>query len=273
MLYLVATPIGNLADFSPRAVSTLQMVDYILCEDTRHSLTLLRHYQINKALKSYHRFNEAARLEEILRDMREGKTIALISDAGTPGIADPGQKLVIACREAGITVVGIPGACAAILALSCSGLPTDLFQFCGFLPRKAQELENALVALLEYPGTTVCYEAPHRLVETLEVLQRLAPQRTLVIARELTKRFEEFCRGTAAELLKRWEKEPPLGEIVLLVSGKPASENNWETLSPVEHVDYLEKAYHLARAEAIKLAAQLRGCPKREIYQQLHRDP
>ena len=271
MLFLVATPIGNLSDMSFRAIETLKTCDYILCEDTRHSGILLHHYEIQKPLKSYHKFNEASKAESILEDLKSGKQICLISDAGTPGISDPGADLVKLCIEQCIQVTAIPGPCAAIQALSCSGLPTERFQFWGFLARKDNDLKQELHGILSYPGTTVCYESPHRLLNVLELIQAIEPQRLLVVGRELTKKFEELVRGTASMLLERWEKGPVKGEIVLLIS--PASSDNqqdWSAWTPEEHVQWIQETYALGWKEAIKLAADLRGVPKRQIYQQLH---
>ncbi len=266
MLILVATPIGNLADISSRALETLKTCDYILCEDTRHSLKLLFHYNIQKPLKSYHQFNEAAREEEVLRDLFDGKTIALISDAGTPGISDPGERLVQCCREKGIAVTSTPGPCAAIHAISCSGFSTSRFQFYGFLPRKSKELSTALQEILHYPGTTICYETPNRLKETLQAIDRLAPQRRVAISRELTKAFEEHLMGTASELISQWEEKRLLGEAVLLIEGQKQVEPDWNALTPEEHVALMEKDYGMERRDAIKAVAKLRGVPKRAIY-------
>lgn len=273
MLSLVATPIGNLADITLRALETLKACDYILCEDTRHSLILLQHYQIKKPLKSYHKFNEASQANAILQDLEAGRHICLISDAGTPGISDPGADLVKLCVEHCIPIESIPGPCAAIQALSGSGLPTDRFQFLGFLARKENELKQQLQSILTYPGTTICYESPHRLENVLAVIQTMQPDRWLVVARELTKKFEEFFRGTAAEQLKHWQQAPIKGEIVLLIS--PPSEEqhqDWSAWTPEEHVQWIQNTYALSRKEAIKLAAELRGVPKRDIYQSVHKD-
>lgn len=267
MLYLVATPIGNLSDISFRAIDTLKNADYILCEDTRHSRTLLSHYQIDKPLHSFHKFNEALKENTIINDLNEGKVIALVSDAGTPGISDPGAKLVQRCISEGINVIAIPGPCAAIVALSCSGFDTTRFQFFGFLPRKAGELKHSLQEILTYPGTTLCYESPHRIKQVLKCLEDLSPTRPLAVARELTKKFEEIQRGTAAELLAYWEDRELRGEIVLLISGQSEKiQTEWEHLTPEEHVILLENTYKLTRHEAIKMAAEIRGVPKRSIY-------
>lgn len=270
MLYLVATPIGNLSDMTFRSIEILKSVDYILCEDTRHSLSLLRHYAIHKPLKSYHKFSSANREQEIVEDLCGGKNIALISDAGTPGISDPGAQLVKACIEKGIIVSSIPGACAVITALSCSGLDTDRFQFCGFLPRKAGELRHLLNEMLLYPGTSICYESPLRLDHTLKCLQELSPERQFAICRELTKKHEEIHRGSAQELLEQWKEGRFRGEIVLLIPGiPPLKEEQWKNYSINEHVEELQKSYGLSKKEAIKMAAEMRGIPKRQVYNQI----
>ena len=266
MLYLIATPIGNLADITYRAVETLQSCDYILCEDTRHSLALLRHYQIHKPLNSLHKFNESKKQQAIIEDLLRGQTIGLISDAGTPAISDPGSWLIQRCLEEKIRVVPIPGASALITALSCSGLNTERFQFCGFLPKKASELKKCLQELLAYPGTTVCYESPHRLLNTLKQIDQLASKRLLAVARELTKQFEEVQRGTAHELMSHWQGKEVKGEIVLLISGQE-EEVDWQELSLEEHVAQMVTEYKLDRSEAILMVAKLRGIKKRDVYQ------
>ena len=270
MLYLVATPIGNLSDITLRAIETLRTCDYILCEDTRHSKTLLDHYGIQKTLKSFHKFNENSKEDSIIEELKEGKVIALISDAGTPGISDPGTLLVQRCIAEGINVIAIPGPCAAIAALSSSGLNTDRFQFFGFLPKKSGELQKALQEILTYPGTTICYESPFRLLEVLKCLEQLAPNRPIVIARELTKKFEECKRGTAGELWRSWEDQEKnvKGEIVLMISGDTRNMQalDWVALTPEEHVEILIETYQLSRRDAIKMAAEVRGVPKRTIY-------
>lgn len=271
MLFLVATPIGNLSDISLRAIETLKTCDYILCEDTRHSGILLHHYEIQKPLKSFHKFNEASKADTILDDLRAGKQICLISDAGTPGISDPGADLVKLCVEQKLAVTAIPGPCAAIQALSCSGLPTDRFQFWGFLAKKENDLKKELHAILSYPGSTICYESPHRLLSVLKLIGEIEPQRQLVVARELTKKFEEIIRGTASELLERWETGAVKGEIVLLIApASPDEHQDWSAWTPEEHVHWIQETYKLSLKEAIKLAADLRGVPKRQLYQQVH---
>jgi 16S rRNA (cytidine1402-2'-O)-methyltransferase len=271
MLYLIATPIGNLTDITYRAIQTLQNCDYILCEDTRHSSILLQHYQIHKPLKSYHRFNESAKADSILNDLRAGKQIALISDAGTPGISDPGAALVKLCIDNQIHFTAIPGPCAAIQALSCSGFATDQFQFLGFLPRKQGELKLALQQILSYPGTTICYESPKRLLDVLELIQTIKPDCQLAVARELTKKFEEIIRGTATTLLEYWKNFHPKGEMVLLFAPSSSStEQDWSHMSPEEHVHFIQETYQLTLKEAIKIVADLRGLHKRALYQVIH---
>lgn len=271
MLYIVATPLGNLDDFSFRAIETLKLCDYILCEDTRHSQTLLHHYDIKKPLVSFHKFSEAAKEDKILEDLKAGKRIALISDAGTPGISDPGTYLITACTKNEITVSPIPGPSAAITALCCSGLPTDRFQFYGFLPKKSGELKKALQEILSYPGTTICYETPVRIQATLEILKELSPQRQLVLAKELTKKFEQFFRGDAENLLDIWKNSAQKGELVLLIEGKNEDDfEMWSAMTPTEHVAFLQKEYGMNQKEAVIAVAKLRGVPKREIYNRVH---
>jgi 16S rRNA (cytidine1402-2'-O)-methyltransferase len=266
MLYLIATPIGNLSDITFRAIETLKLCDYILCEDTRHSLTLLNHYEIKKPLKSYHKFNESSESDSIIEDLLSGKNIALISDAGTPGISDPGEFLVKRCINQEIPVTAIPGPCAAIQALSCSGLGTENFQFIGFLERKERALQDELRSIMLYKGTTICYESPKRLISTLKTILEIDPHRKIVVARELTKKFEEIQRGTAQELLNYWESHPLKGEIVLMIAEAPDQALDWKSLSPEEHVNVLQNNYGLSKKEAIKMAAELRGVPKRDVY-------
>lgn len=218
-MFLIATPIGNLKDISPRALETIAACDYLLCEDTRHTRNLLNHFELKVPLRSFHLFNEASKESEVIYDLKQGKTIGLVSDAGTPGISDPGERLVARCRAEDIPVTPIPGPCAAIAALSASGLPTTRFQFFGFLPRKSGRLTKTLEEMLTYPGTSVCYESPYRLAKTLKIVAQLDPERECVVAREITKKFETFMKGTATTLLAHFTAKPPKGEIVLLISG------------------------------------------------------
>lgn len=273
MLYLVATPIGNLSDITLRALEVLKSCDYILCEDTRHSLHLLQHYHIQKPLKSFHKFNEASKEDAILEDLQTGKQIALVSDAGTPGIADPGMRLVKRCIEQNISVTPIPGASAPITALCASGLDTMRFQFIGFLPKTAGKLKAELENALQYGGTTICFESPQRLLKTLELLHHLNPHRKIAIGRELTKQFEEIKQGTAQELMQRWENKTPKGEVVLMIATAAQDEQTKDhsDLSIEEHVYLVENSQNLSRKEAIKVVANIRQVPKRDIYQHLIR--
>lgn len=272
MLYVVATPIGNLSDISFRAIDTLKNCDYILCEDTRHSRILMQHYNIAKPLKSFHKFSEMSKQEEVISDLKQGHSICLISDAGTPGISDPGEKLIQECLHHEIQVTAIPGACAAITALCCSGLMTSRFQFLGFLPRKSSELKHTLQEILNYPGTSICYESPNRLLHVLEQIQELDPERFLVVARELTKKFEEIKRDKAANLISYWKNAALKGEIVLMISSsadKPTYD--WDSISPQEHVKLMQETYGITRQEAIIHVAKIRGSSKRNIYNAVHK--
>lgn len=263
MLYLVATPIGNLEDISVRALEVLKRVDYILAEDTRHSQKLLNHYEIKKQLISFHQHNEKDREANVLQDLSDGKEIALISDAGTPLISDPGFMLVHSCREAGLPVTAIPGASSVLVALSLSGLEPTPFQFVGFLPRKpAQKLEE----LLDYPGTSICYESPERLHDTLKTLIELDPNRKIAVARELTKHFEEVRSGTAQELLDI----TALGEIVLLIEGSKESES--DSLFSKEFLQSLvaDVAKNCSTKDAIAKVAKQLKLPKRTVYNAIH---
>jgi 16S rRNA (cytidine1402-2'-O)-methyltransferase len=224
VLYLVATPIGNLGDISLRALEILREADLIAAEDTRHSGNLLRHFQIQKPLVSYHEHNEAKRTAELISLLEEGKTIALVTDAGLPAISDPGHRLLDACIERGLPYSVVPGASAVLTALVGSGFSTNPFSFCGFLPVKSGQRDRALQEASQRPGTTLFFESPHRLLKTLDAAARLLPDRLLCVARELTKQFEEYRRGTPAELLAHYTASPAKGEIVLLVDGQTAKE-------------------------------------------------
>src|SRR5437773_10625701 len=200
-LYLVATPIGNLEDITLRAVRTLRECDVVAAEDTRHTGQLLKHLGISRPLLSYFQFNEARRSEEILERLRRGEKVALVTDAGSPGISDPGERVVKAAIAAGFRVEAVPGACALVAALTASGLPTDEFHFIGFLPHKSGQRRNRLESVKGFAGTLVLYESPHRISRLLGELNEVFPERQVVLARELTKKFEEFLRGRPAELL------------------------------------------------------------------------
>jgi 16S rRNA (cytidine1402-2'-O)-methyltransferase len=216
-LYLVATPIGNLEDITLRAVRVLRECDVVAAEDTRHTGRLLQHLGLRKALLSYHGFNEARRSAEIVERLQRGETVALVSDAGSPGISDPGERVVRAARAAGLRVESVPGPCALVAALTASGLPIDEFHFAGFLPHKPGPRRRALERLRGIAGTLVLYESPHRIGRLLGELAQAMPDRTVVLARELTKRHEEYLHGKAAELAARTQSRPIKGEFVVLV--------------------------------------------------------
>ena len=218
MLYLVPTPIGNLGDITLRALEVLKEVDLIACEDTRHSGHLLRHFAIHKPLVSYHEHNEARRTAELIEQLAQGKSIAVITDAGMPAISDPGHRLLHACIERGLAYTVLPGPSAVLTALIGSGFAADQFFFGGFLPPKSGGRERDLRTAAARAETSIFFESPHRLVKTLAVCAMHLPTRLLCVARELTKTFEEFRRGTAAELLAHYTAHPPKGEIVFLVS-------------------------------------------------------
>lgn len=219
MLFLISTPIGNLKDITFRALEVLASCNYLLCEDTRRTRILLSHYEIKTPLKSFHLFNEASKEKGVITDLKNGFSIGLVSDAGTPGISDPGERLVKKCRSEGIEVSPIPGPSALIAALSASGLSSSRFQFFGFLPRKKGKLRRTLEEILLYPGTTICYESPHRVLTTLKFISEIDPNRICTTAREITKKFEDFQRGTALEIFDFFSHKTPRGEFVLLISG------------------------------------------------------
>jgi 16S rRNA (cytidine1402-2'-O)-methyltransferase len=217
-LYLVATPIGNLEDITLRALRVLKECDVVAAEDTRRTGQLLRHFELSKPLLSYFQFNEAKRSEEIIERLRRGEKVALVTDAGSPGISDPGERVVKAAVAAGFRVEAVPGACALVAALTASGLPTDEFHFIGFLPHKSGQRRNQLEALKPVAGTLVLYESPYRIEKLLGELNEVFPGRQIVLARELTKKFEEFLRGKPAELLEVTKKRSLKGEFVVLVA-------------------------------------------------------
>ena len=218
-LYLVATPIGNLEDITLRALRVLKECDVVAAEDTRRTGQLLKHFEISKPLMSYFQFNEARRSEEIIERLRRGEKVALATDAGSPGISDPGERVVKAAIAAGFRVEAVPGACALIAAITASGLPTDEFHFIGFLPHKSGQRRNQLEALKAFAGTLVLYESPYRIEKLLGELNEVFPERQVVLARELTKKFEEFLRGKPAELLEIKQKRSLKGEFVVMVAG------------------------------------------------------
>ncbi|BAY60749.1 uroporphyrin-III C/tetrapyrrole methyltransferase [Calothrix brevissima NIES-22] len=266
-LYVVGTPIGNLEDITFRAVRILQNVDLIAAEDTRHTGKLLQHFQIQTGQISYHEHNRSSRIPELLEHLTNGKAIALVSDAGMPGISDPGYELVKACVEAGITVVPIPGASAAIAALSASGLPTDRFVFEGFLAAKTQQRREYLESLQTESRTLIFYESPHRLRDTLQDLgESLGSDRQIVLARELTKFYEEFWRGTIAEAISHYSQREPQGEYTLVVAGMPASQPQ---LTEAELKAELEQIMRqgISRSQASGQLAKFTSLPRRQIYQ------
>jgi 16S rRNA (cytidine1402-2'-O)-methyltransferase len=224
-LYLVATPIGNLEDITLRALRVLRECDVVAAEDTRHSGQLLKHFGISKPLLSYFQFNEAKRSEEIIERLRRGEKITLVTDAGSPGISDPGERVVKAAIAAGFRVESVPGACALIAGLTASGLPTDEFHFVGFLPHKSGQRKNKLAELKNVSGTLVFYESPYRIVKLLGELNEIFPQREVVLARELTKKFEEFLRGKPGQLVEIAAKRSLKGEFVVLVSAELPQKN------------------------------------------------
>ena len=221
MLFLVPTPIGNLGDITLRALEALKAADVIACEDTRHSLHLLRHYQIEKPLVSYHEHNEARRTAELIEQLVAGKKVAIITDAGMPGISDPGHRLLRACQERGVPYTILPGASALLTGLIGSGFPAEEFFYGGFLPVKSGGRERDLRAAAEREHTTVFFESPHRILKTLTAAVAVMPERVICVARELTKTFEEYRRGTPAELLAHYTAHPARGEIVLVITGRP----------------------------------------------------
>lgn len=219
MLYVVGTPIGNLNDITFRALEALKSVDVIAAEDTRHSGNLLRHFEIRKPLVSYHEHNEAMRTQELTERLAAGENVALITDAGMPGVSDPGARLIRACIEQGLDYTIVPGVSAVLTALVGSGFSLERFSYCGFLPPKSGGRERELRAAAERAETSVFFESPHKINKTLAAAAAIMPERQLCVARELTKKFEEFRRGTAAELLAHYEAHPAKGEITLVVSG------------------------------------------------------
>ena len=236
-LYLVATPIGNLEDITLRALRVLRECDVVAAEDTRRTGQLLKHFEISKPLLSYFQFNEAKRSEEIIERLKRGEKVALVTDAGTPGISDPGERVVRAAVAAGQRVEAVPGPCALVAALTASGLPTDEFHFIGFLPHKSGQRRKQLEALKSFAGTLALYESPYRIEKLLGELNEVFPDRTLVLARELTKKFEEFLRGTPAELLALVAKRSLKGEFVVLVSGLEETGTGEEKIPNSESVE------------------------------------
>ncbi len=266
-LYVVGTPIGNLEDMTFRAVRILQTVDLIAAEDTRHTGKLLQHFQVTAPQLSYHEHNSNSRIPELLDQLSRGKAIALVTDAGMPGISDPGYELVLACVEAGIIVVPIPGPCAAITALSAAGLPTEQFVFEGFLPAKGQDRRDRMAAIQTEFRTLILYEAPHRLRRTLQDLAEvLGTDRKLVLARELTKLHEEFWRGKIGDALAHYSEREPQGEYTLVVDGlSPVKPQMSEAELKAELQQLM--AQGISRSQASRQVAKATSVSRRQIYQ------
>lgn len=273
-LYLCATPIGNLEDITFRVLRTLKEVDLIAAEDTRNSIKLLNHFDIKTPMTSYHEYNKIEKAYQLVAKLKEGQNIALITDAGTPGISDPGEDLVRICYEEGVPVTSLPGAAACITALTMSGRATRRFAFEAFLPREKKERVQVLKELEQETRTIILYEAPHHLKKTLEELKEHLGNRPMTICRELTKKHEEKLQMTIEEALLYYEETDPRGEYVLVLAGKPLEEiqkeqqQEWEALTLEEHMAIYENQ-GMARKEAMKLVAKDRGTTKREIYQAL----
>ena len=273
-LYLVATPIGNLEDMTFRAIRILKEVDLIAAEDTRNSIKLLNHFEIKTPMTSYHEYNKIEKAYQLVDKMREGKNIALITDAGTPGISDPGEDLVRICYEEGIEVTSLPGPAACITALTMSGLPTRRFAFEAFLPREKKERALVLEQLKKETRTIILYEAPHHLVKTLEELLEALGNRKIAVCRELTKRYEEKTLASISEMLDYYKENEPRGEYVLVLEGKSfetiaeEEKKSWEAMTIEEHMAIYE-GQGIDRKEAMKLVAKDRGISKRDVYQAL----
>jgi 16S rRNA (cytidine1402-2'-O)-methyltransferase len=266
-LYIVATPIGNLEDITLRALRILKEVHLIACEDTRQTRKLLDHFAITTPLTSYHEHNETERSEELIGRIAAGSDIALVSDAGTPLISDPGYRIVAAAVAANVPVIPIPGASAILGALAGSGLPTDSFRFCGFLPPKTTQRQKIFDSLRNESATLVFYEAPHRILDALEDIQSVLGKRAVVVARELTKLHEEFLRGTAEEIREQLASRPSVkGEITLLIAKATGQE---ETDQPVEEAVQDLVKQGVSRMDAIKYVAKSRGMGKRDVYRLL----
>ncbi len=265
-LYIVATPIGNLEDITLRAIKVLKSVDLIAAEDTRHTLKLLNHFEISKPLISNHRHNEDCKTDILIEKLKQGLDIALVSDAGTPGICDPGEAIIKKCIEEKIEVIPIPGACAMINALITSGIDTKEFMFLGFLPLNKKTRKEKLEEIKESKKTIILYEAPHKLMSTLKDLKEILENRQVVLARELTKIHEEFIRGNIEEIIKVAENLK--GEIVLIIekSNKIENKNDFEEINLEEHYKLYENQ-GLEKKEIIKKIAKDRGVSKNEIYQ------
>lgn len=277
MLYLCATPIGNLEDITYRVLRILKEVDLIAAEDTRNSIKLLNHFEIKTPMTSYHEYNKYEKGRYLVEQMQEGKNIALITDAGTPGISDPGEELVAMCYEAGIPVTSLPGPAACITALTISGLPTRRFAFEAFLPSDKKERAVILEELKRETRTIILYEAPHRLVKTLEELSENLGDRKIALCRELTKKHETVFRGSLLEAVSWYKENPPKGECVMVLEGRSREEmeqearQQWEDMPLEAHMEHY-MSQGIDKKEAMKLVAKDRGISKRDVYQALLKD-
>ncbi len=273
-LYLCATPIGNLEDMTFRVIRTLKEVDLIAAEDTRNSIKLLNHFEIKTPMTSYHEYNKIEKGKKLIEKLQEGTNIALITDAGTPGISDPGEELVKMCYEAGIEVTSLPGPAACITALTLSGLPTRRFAFEAFLPSDKKERQAVLKELVDETRTIILYEAPHRLIKTLQELLDHLGNRKITVCRELTKKHETAFLTTLEEAISYYETNEPKGECVLVLEGRSREElrqeevAKWEEMTIEEHMDYYLKQ-GIQKKDAMKMVAKDRGVSKRDIYQNL----
>lgn len=273
-LFLCATPIGNLEDITLRVLRTLKEVDLIAAEDTRNSIKLLNHFEIKTPMTSYHEHNKIDKAYQLVEKMKAGSNVALITDAGTPGISDPGEELVRICYECGIEVTSLPGAAACITALTLSGLSTRRFAFEAFLPRNKKERSAILSSLESETRTIVLYEAPHHLRKTLDELRQALGDRKITLCRELTKRYETSFATTLSEAVAYYQEQEPKGEFVLVIQGKSLQElkeeqqQNWETIPLKEHMIYYEEQ-GISHKEAMKLVAKDRGLSKRDVYAML----
>lgn len=273
-LFLCATPIGNLDDITFRVIDTLKSVDLIAAEDTRHTLKLLNHYDIKAKLTSYHEHNKFEKADELIVKLQAGENIALVTDAGTPGISDPGEELVKKCYEAGIEVTSLPGASAVTVALSMCGLSSRRFVFEGFLPSDKKERKEALDRIENETRTIVIYEAPHRILKTLKELEKVLGDRRIRICRELTKIHESVMVFTLSEAVNYFEENEPKGEMVLVIEGKSEESiaeeerTKWEQMTMEEHLQvYIEQGY--SEKDAMKQVAKDRGISKRDVYEEI----
>ena len=277
ILYLCATPIGNLKDISFRVLEILKSVDVVAAEDTRNSIKLFNHFEINTPLTSYHEYNKVEKAVKLIEMLKSGQNIALITDAGTPGISDPGEVLVRMCHEEGITVTSLPGPVACIDALILSGFSTRRFVFEGFLPREKKERAEILAEIGKETRTVILYEAPHHLKGTLEDLRALGDERNIALCRELTKKYEEISRKTIAEAIEYYKDNEPRGEYVLVIEGldkaalKEEEQKKWEEMTIEEHMAIYEQK-GIDSKEAMKMVAKDRGVSKRDIYNYLHKN-